>query len=56
MCIDECLNICLCIMSVLSACAGHKRAPNPLELDIRVIMNCHVIARNKTQVGLWEEQ
>lgn len=50
MCIDESLNVCLCIMcvSVPVEAIGDHQIPSEL--------NIHAIAGNGTQAGLWEEQ
>lgn len=42
MCIDESLNVCLCIMCVPGAGGGHRRAPNPLGTEY----TCYCWERN----------
>ena len=35
---------------VLSTCGSPKRASDPLELELRMAVNCHVRVGNQTQV------
>ena len=39
-----CLHVCLCIMCVPGACRGQKRASDPVELELQIVVRCHVDA------------
>ena len=43
----------VCVPCAYSALRGQKRAMDPLELEFQVVLNCHVVAGNRTQV-LWK--
>ena len=42
------MHICICTVCV--TCEGQKRVLDPLELELQMVMNQHVGARNQTQV------
>lgn len=41
-----CLYVCLCTTCMPVACESQKRVSDPLELELQVIMSCHVGAEN----------
>lgn len=42
----EVLHICLCAASVLGANRGYRREVEPLELELHIVVSCHMGARN----------
>jgi hypothetical protein len=44
----------MCTPCVLDACRGQKRAPDSLELELQVVVRCHILL--KSQSGPLEEQ
>ena len=44
------LHLWMCTACVPSAIRGHKRVPDPLELELRTVVSCRVGAVNQTQV------
>lgn len=51
MCTNEYLHVCMCTMRMcFGAYGSQKRALYPQELELQMTVNCHVGARNQTQV------
>lgn len=48
-----CLCVCLHTACVSRICGAQKRAADPLELELQVVVSCHEDAKNQTQV-LWK--
>lgn len=42
-------SICLCTMHVPGDCRGQDGMSEPLELELQMVMHCHVGAGNQTQ-------
>lgn len=40
--VSACLHVCMCITCMAGVHGGQKRDPGPLELDLEVVMSCHV--------------
>lgn len=43
-----CLRVHLCTMCILGVNGGQKEKPDPLILEVHVIVNCHTDAGNQT--------
>lgn len=50
MCMNFLLHISICTVCLPSALGGQRKASDNLELELQVIMNCHLDVRNQTQV------
>lgn len=50
MCTNEYLCVCMCTVCMCGACGSQKRASYTQELELQMIVSCHVGARNQTQV------
>lgn len=48
MCMSACLNVFICVISVLSALGGWKGTSDPLQLELSTTVNCHCGAGNQT--------
>lgn len=48
MCMDVCLNTCVCTACVLDAHRGQKRASDPIGLEVQMAVNLRVGAGNQT--------
>lgn len=45
-----CMHVCLCAMCVPGTYKCQKRAPDPLELELQIVVSHQVGAGDKTQV------
>jgi hypothetical protein len=43
---------CMSIMYMLHACRGHKRASDPLELELKMVVSYHVSDGNQNPSGI----
>lgn len=50
MCMNILLHICICTICLPGALGEQRRALDTLELELQVIVNCHLDSRNQTQV------
>lgn len=50
MCIEECLPACMSVYHLYNAHKDQRRALDPLELDLQVVMNSLVGVVNQTQI------
>ena len=46
-----CLYVCLCTLCVPDACGGQKKVSDLLDLELQMIVSCHVGAESRSSAG-----